>query len=361
MVKIVGAGLAGLASGIILAKNGHEVTIHDKAESVGTVVDDTQAIRNYEHDKDQLEIFREEGIEIKHAKPIYNIIKYAPSGRSMIVHSENSKPIFYALKRGKEDVSLETQLYNQAKNAGVCFHFNSREDIKTTDAEILSTGPIHNNIWAFGGIYKVDRIDPETILFFMNNDYCPKGYIYVAPYGEREVTVAATTFDIKCKLPLLFSKFLKENGVIKEILKDAQLLRYTSGYSYSNVPKTAEVNGKRLAGSIAGFLDPARGFGIKYSIWSGILAAKSIIHNKSYDKLWKSAFEKELIDGMKRRLILEKMENQDYENMILDDKVGITRYEKIPSMLRNKMLQMQIFLEMNKFRRTYDIKKYLTT
>ena len=357
MVKILGAGLAGLSSAIVLAKNGYGVEITEKSESVGTVVDDVQAIRNYEGGGDQLDIFAQEGVILKHANPIHKIVKYAPSRRSMTVHSEISKPIFYTFQRGTHKQSIEMQLYHQAVKLGVNFNFNQTENFYETNAEIISTGPLHNNIWAFGAVYSVSDIDPETILFFMDNNYCPKGYIYLLPYGKKEITIAATTFDTKCKLPSLFSKFLQETPIIKNIIKDAKFLRYTSGYSYSNLPNSAEIKGRKIIGSAAGFLDPARGFGIKYAILSGILAAKSIINNVSYDKLWKDAFGKELQDGLKRRFLLEKMENEDYEKLILNDKISIHKYEKVPSLLRDKVLKIQYLWESEKFRKEYSLDK----
>jgi flavin-dependent dehydrogenase len=357
MVKILGAGLSGLTAAALLAKEGKKAAVHEKAESVGKVVDDVQAIRNYEHDYDILDFFKKEGIVVKHAKPIYKIVKYAPSGKSMTVHSENSKPIFYSVKRGADKSSVEMQMYNKALDNGASVKFDAKEDIKKTDADIVSVGPLYNNIWAFGGVYEVPDIDPETILFFMDNDYCPKGYIYAVPYGKNELTIAATTFDIKCKLPELFSKFTKENKVIKEILDGAKFLRYTSGYSYSNIPISAEINGRRIVGSSAGFLDPSRGFGIKYALWSGILAAKSILDNASYDTLWREAFEKEFLDSMKRRFLLEKMSNEDYEKLILDDEISIQKYDKLPSALRDRLLKMKFSLELRKFRKMYDLSK----
>ncbi|MBS3054067.1 MAG: NAD(P)-binding protein [Candidatus Aenigmarchaeota archaeon] len=359
MIKILGSGLAGLSAAILLRKGGHEVIIKEKAEFIGTVVDDIQAIRNYEHDYDQLDFFSREGITLKYTKPIYSIVKYAPSGKSMTVQSENSMPIFYALKRGKEEKAVDHQLYKQALNSGVKINFNSKEDLTKTDADIISVGPLFHNIWAFGGVYEVKDVDPETILFFMNNDYCPKGYIYLVPYGRKEVTIAATTFDMKCNLAPLFFRFLKENKIVADILQDAKLLRYTSGHSYSNMPETAEINGKKVVGSSAGFLDPARGFGIKYAIWSGILAAKSIMNKVSYDELWRNAFGKDLSESIIRRIFLEKMLNEDYEKMILSDKVSIKKYEKIPSILRKKMMELKISWELGRFRKEYDLQKKL--
>ncbi len=114
MVKVLGAGLAGMAAAIKLAQAGMSVTVLEKRDSVGRTVDDVQAIRNYEHDYDQLEYFRQNGISIIHAKPVTSIVKYAPSGKSMTVQPENGKPLFYSVRRVSGEVSVENQLYKQA-------------------------------------------------------------------------------------------------------------------------------------------------------------------------------------------------------------------------------------------------------
>ena len=354
MIKILGAGLAGLTAAIKLAQAGIDVTVLERRSFIGGVVEDEQAIRNYEHDYDQLEYFLQNGIKINHAKPIFKIIKYAPSGKSMTIHAENGKPIFYSLKRGPDKISLEHQLYKQASDLGVKVVFNSYEELHRTDADIVGVGGLHNNIWAYGSVYADANVEEDTILFLMDSRYCPKGYIYAVPYG-KEVTIAATTFEIGCPLPQLFGNFIKENPVAKNLLDGATFLKHTSGFEYSNIPKTAIVNGKMLVGSAAGFLDPSRGFGIKYALLSGMIAAKAIVEKTDYDVLWKDTFEKELLDGFKRRLLLEGMNNDDYEKFIMDEQISIKRYDKFPEFMKDKLLKLSVMFELEKWRRKYSL------
>jgi len=358
MVKILGAGLTGLAAAIKLAQAGLDVTILEKRDFIGRTVDDHQAIRNYEHDYDQLEYFRHNGISISHAKPISCIIKHAPSGKSMTIQPENGKPLFYSVKRGPDHISIEHQLYKQSLKLGADVVFNSASDLKSSDANIISVGGVYNNIWAYGSVYADANIDEETILFFMDNRYCPKGYIYAVPYG-KELTVATTTFEIGAPIPQLFEKFVSENPVAKDALDGATFVKHTSGFEYANIPQTAVVNGKIIAGSAAGFIDPSRGFGIKYALLSGMLAAQSIIEKTDYDALWKAAFEKELLEGFKRRFLLERMSNDDYEKFITDEKISIKMYNKFPEFMRNELLKLSFSMELGKYRRKYDLKKMI--
>ena len=353
--NILGAGLSGLASGIKLLQSNVEVSIFEKKNSIGQNIDGIQAIRNYENEYDQIEFFNKKGLNFKHFKPIFNIKKFSPSGKCMTVESQNNKPIFYSFKRGEEEISLENQLYKQANELGAKIEFNTNKLPNNKDIDIIAIGGIYNNIWAFGSIYQDIDIDPETILFFMDNNYCPKGYIYFIPFGKSEATVAATTFNKNTKIPKLFDKFIKENKVMKEILDGATFVKHTFGFEYSNIPHSAEINRKKIIGSSAGFLDPSRGFGIKYALWSGILASESITENKNYDELWKNAFEEELLENFKRRFLLERMSNEDFEKWVIEDKISISKYENIPNFLKNNILKIKLSLRLKNWRKKYDL------
>lgn len=356
MVTIAGAGLAGLAAAVALARAGKEVTVLEKHDFVGRAVDDIQAIRNYEHDYDQVDYFRQQGLMIGHHQPIYRIVKYAPSGKSMTIETDNGKPLFYAFRRGPTPRSLEHQLYQQALELGVAVQFNTPVDLRANDAAIIATGGMYNNVWAYGSVYADAAVEKEAILFFMDNRYCPKGYIYAVPYGN-ELTIAATTFEIGCPIPQLFEQFINENPVMQEVLSGATLVKPTAGFEYANIPKTAVIGGKRIAGSAAGFLDPSRGFGISYALHSGLLAAQSIIENSDYDALWKAAFEKELLEGFKRRLLLEKMGNDDYEKFVMDGKISIRAYDKFPDFMKAELMKISFLFELGKYRRKYSLSR----
>lgn len=355
-IKIAGAGLGGLSAAVLLADN-FEVDVFEAKDRVGFPSgDDIQAVRNYGMKNDQFKFFEDNGLSFDFFHPIKKIVKYAPSGKSMVVKSENG-PLFYSFKRGPTSKSLEQQLYAQALGKGVNFSFNSRKSIKGVD--IVSTGAIYRNIWAYGALYKDVSIDQNTIHFFMDNTYCPQGYIYAIPYGKKEVAIAATTYDTTCPLPRLFKKFLIENKVIGELINGGSFVHNTSGYAYSNVPASADINGTKFVGGAAGFVEAARGFGVKYAIESGIYCAKSITEKKSYDSLWKTAFESELLDGFRRRLLLEKFTNADYEMLLQGDEVTIGKYRKIPVPFSEQFDKIKNSYHLSEWRKKYSLEKLI--
>ena len=355
MVTVLGAGLSGLTAAVKLAEAGQKVTVFEKNSFVGGIsIENIQAVRNYDLPFDQFDHFAKNGLKFHSIKPIHKIVKYAPSGKKMEVNS-GDKPLFYAVKRGSDQSSLDYQLYGRSLEFGVKTTFNSANTLG--NGNIIAVNSIFRNIWAYGAMFKGINVDPEKIIFFMDNDYCPQGYIYLIPYGKHEASIAATSFDLSCPLPILFKKFLKENEVVNEAISSASFTRNFSGFAYCNIPETAEIKGKKFVGSAAGFIDPARGFGIKYAIESGMMAAESITKNISYDSLWKKAFEKEFIENFKRRLFLEKLQNADYEKMVTGENINIKQYEKIPTTLAKIMSDIDAAIALKKWQEKYDIKK----
>jgi flavin-dependent dehydrogenase len=352
---VIGAGIAGLSSALHLAKSDIKTTVFEQNNFIGCGGDNFQAVRNYDVDYDFLDYLIKQGCPIKNSKAIYKIVKYSPSGKSMTVSSDG-KPLFYVLRRGPSSDSLDMQLYKYALDSGVKFNFNEKRTLSSAD--IVASGPIFRNIWGYGAVFEGVDVDERTIHLFMDNNYAPKGgYIYAIPFGKDKLTVASTTFDLNSPLPFLFEKFIKENKIVSDLIQSAYKKTYFGGYAYSNVPLTAQIKGVKFVGCAAGFVEAARGFGIKYAIQSGNLAANSLIENKNYDILWKSEFGEELEKGLKRRLFFEKLSNADLEKMILVDKVKVSEYIKIPSVLIDSFKKIGASSEINDWRKKFSIER----
>lgn len=351
---IIGAGLAGLSAASILSNNGVKVNLIERGPSVGELRgQDFQVVRNYGNDLNFLDSLSEYGININHKQPIRKIVKYAPSGKSMEVSSDNG-PLFYAIKRGHDEFSLDRQLCDSLNKKNVEFEFDRNANIS---GDIIATGPILRNISGFGYTFDGIDVDPEKILLFMDNDYAPKGYIYLAPYGKHSASIAAVSFDLSYNLKMLLDRFLEKNKVVSEIIKNYKNKESFSGYAYSNFPETAKIAGKLFVGSAAGFVEAARGFGVKYSIMSGILAAKSILGNLDYDQLWKESFGGELKENLNRHFLLSSLNNKGYEKLLLGEKIGIGQYEKIPESVSSFLKHIIFSKELKAWQQQYSLEK----
>ncbi|MFV2093570.1 MAG: hypothetical protein ACC634_10840, partial [Hyphomicrobiales bacterium] len=75
------------------------------------------------------------------------------------------------------------------------------------------------------------------------------------------------------------------------------------GYANFRLPRTAMQGGHPVIGEQAGFQDALAGFGMRYSLRSGILAARSIIENIDYTTAWHRDLLPLLRTGIANRFI----------------------------------------------------------
>lgn len=337
---ILGAGPAGLSAAIKLLDCGHSVNVIEQTKSIGGFIGlDIQAIRNYGRDEGILTKFRKEGIDFKHANKILKIVKLSPSYKSDIIFSE-SEPLFYTFIRGTNKNSLENQLADKVISMGGDITLGQKG--KISSADIIACGSKFSpEGMIYGAVFENSNFDSNTVLQFLGSRFAG-GYGYIAPYSKKLTTVALTTFS-KQSFGLLekqFENFVKKEKLVVDLLKNASLVHKYAGHGHFNIPDTAVHKNKLFVGGAAGFVDPARGFGIKYAILSGILAAKSINDGVNYDSLWKKEFEGELFDGFGRQLLFQRLKDTDYENMVTGKMMNIKDYQKVPHGVKDILLSI---------------------
>ncbi len=328
-IKILGAGISGLSTAICLAQAGRKVTVYEK-NKVG-FKENISAVRNYDLSINAVEEFGQLGIEINPSNEIKKVVKYSPLYKT---EEFSNKPIFYVLKRGEDEDSLDQQLYRKALSLGVRFSFTSTvEEI----ADVVATGPKQAKIFGYGYMFPKLNIDDESLHIFYNNHVAPKGYVYVLSAGNKCIVLAVSfekhTFKF---LPFNLNQFFKRNKIIKDIIGINKPIKEVSGFGDYDLHETAKYDGRLYVGEAAGFQDASKGFGVRYALLSGFLAAKSILEHKDYDALWKKTFGDELKETFKRRKKLNKMKNEDYDKLVkkmgkkinIDNYVSITRKKK---------------------------------
>ena len=82
------------------------------------------------------------------------------------------------------------------------------------------------------------------------------------------------------------------------------------------LPTTAMRGSRLYVGEAAGFQDCLFGFGMRYGMLSGHLAARALAHGEDYDRLWREAFGRELSVGARNRRLYRLFGNPGYEAMI---------------------------------------------
>ena len=354
---ILGCGLSGLATAITLASNGERVKILEKSKSGGSKFPESiHAFRNYSSAVDELDLIRSRNFSINNMKPIYKIIKFGPSLNPAEMYSRD-KPIFYAVKRGNIKESIDNQLIKQAESLQVDFEFNTKGNCK--NADIIASGSTFATEIGYGRHYKNVDVDEDTIIFFLNDDYAPKGYAYAIPYGKHEISVVTTSFDPLSfnKMSILFNSLVKNIPIFSGLLKNAEVGPEFAKIGFSFLPQTAKVKKMLLVGEAAGFSEADRGFGMHYALESGFLAAKSLIEGLDYDTLWKASFEEELTKAFKRRLFLNKIGNNQYDQLINSgSRTSTEEYLKYKQNQGSKS-EVDINIEIKNLRTKFDITK----
>ena len=254
-IKILGAGPSGMAAAIVLGQAGYRVEIYDMRSDVGgRFNNDYQGIENWSVRLDARDEIERMGINIDDCgQPFYGGIMYNPQFKPVNVKSK--RPLFYLVKRGNGSGTLDTTLEQQALAAGVEFHFNNKAHPEEMD--IVSSGPRYSQAIAAGVTFETAM--PDGAYVILNDELAPKGYVYLL-IASGKATLAT----------VLFEEFPEARG-----------------YGSFGLPRTAVHDGKYYIGEAAGFQDLLFMFGIRYSLVSGFLAAKSIIDGVDYDRAWK--------------------------------------------------------------------------
>lgn len=359
--NVLGAGPAGLSAAICLANKDRKVDVFEETSVIGGHTgNNIQAIRNYGIDEGIIDKIEQVGIKLKQLNPIQRIIKYSPSHRSDEIYS-NEKPIFYTFKRGVEPESLENQLAEQAQEKGANIILGKKA--KVIDCQVIASGSRFDPVGiGYGAVFENSDFDEKTISFFFGNEFVQHGYAYVTPFGKDQITIAITSFNKSdfSTIGKKFKKFISKDKIVKEILRDAKQINRFSGYGHFNIPDTAIHKYKYFVGGAAGFVDPARGFGIKYALLSGAMAAKAIINKEAiYDELWKKEFRQELFEGFTRRMLLNKLKPGDYEKFVKGEKISIKEYEKTPPSIKKMLLNIDGAIKLITWKKQFDFEKML--
>lgn len=284
-IRIAGAGPSGLAAAIVLARNGLNVSVFEQNSCVGRRFNgDFQGIENWTSSDDFLEKLTSFGLEanFKHI-PFHNFVLYNESFRSTQIKSE--KPLVYLVKRGETSDTLDEGLLKQALAVGVKIKFNQK--LHFDKADIIATGPQGRPDGVAKGI-TFDTDFPEFGCATLNQRLSPGGYTYFLSSGGSATLATVLLRDFPRA-----SKCLEET--VKEYenflgIKVPNKIRIWGGRGNYSTPSTAIRSGKLLVGEAAGFQDKLFGFGIRFALTSGVLAAISFIERKNYDDLWKQEF-----------------------------------------------------------------------
>lgn len=298
-VNILGAGLSGLSAAINLAKEGFEVNVFDVRNDSGARFEgDLQGLENWTSEKDILLDLKEMNLKVNfHCNPFKKVI--TTNGEKSF-ETQYSRPLFYLVKRGTMGDSIDQGLKRQAIDAGVKINYNAKF---TGKADITAIGPkIQGKNYAIdkGIVFETDMDDIAVAI--INNEAGYKAYSYLLVskgYG--------------CIATVVFEKFQLVNKCLentKEILTRMFDLKIKNekgvgGFGNFGYPPKLEENGSLFAGEAGLLQDALAGFGIRYAITSGYLAAKATMGECSYTAAINERFSPQLKASIVNRFTWE--------------------------------------------------------
>ncbi len=313
-VEISGAGPAGLAAAVCIAKAGGRAVVHEhNADVGGRFHGDFQGLENWTVNEDVIEELARLGIEatFEHT-PYREFTIFGPEGREYAYRS--SQPLFYVVRRGRQPGTLDASLRDQAVGSGVEIRFNDPSQ-HLAQGGIVAQGPRGSDAIAVGQVFETDMTDGA--FGALSDELAPKGYSYMLVHNGRG-TVASC----------LFQDYHNEK---KYLDRTVEFFRQRVGVRMTNpkrfggtgnflAPRTARKGKLLYAGESAGFQDALWGFGMRYAMLSGALAGRCFTDGRleDYDPRWQERFGGQLRASIVNRYLFEKLGNAGYTALLAD-------------------------------------------
>ncbi|RCS28265.1 geranylgeranyl reductase family protein [Polaribacter sp. WD7] len=336
-VAIIGSGPAGASAAIKLAEKG-----------IATVIIEKETLPRYKtcgggfayRGRREMPFSVEEAVETEFFR-VDAFFKKA----GIHVFSERKQPIISMVMRD----DFDNFLVNKAKEKGITLLENhklqnitfdnditlhtSKGDIKTkfviaadgalsTTAKLAGWKETRLLIPALEYEVKVSSEDFERLSKSVRLDFdaIPMGYGWSFP-KKNHLSIGLASFrKVKVDFKQLYREYLTETLGIKNVLSEQM-----HGFQIPVSPRTNGFVKKNifLVGDAAGFADPLTAEGISNAIFSGIMAAESIIEGnldeKESAKIYNNKLETSLIPELKTGLKLSKLfyENEKIRNFLI--------------------------------------------
>lgn len=311
-LQVVGGGPAGLVAALTVAKAGREVTVSERHSDVGRRFHgDFQGLENWTTQADVLDELVAAGIEPTFAAtPFRECVAFDPSGTQFTFRSRD--PLWYLVRRGAEDGTVDYALKAQAIAAGVDLQFGQAV-ADLPDGGIVAHGPHRADVIAVGYVFETDA--PDGAYAALSDDLAPKGYSYLLICSGRG-TVASC----------MFADFHNEGVYLErtaDFFRDRVGIEFREprrfgGFGNIFAAERARKQDLLYVGEAAGFQDALFGFGMRYALLSGHLAGRAWLDGRPalYDASWSRRLGALMRLAMVNRYLYERLGNRGYAGLM---------------------------------------------
>ena len=278
VVRILGAGLSGLAAATILAKAGKKVEVHDIREDSGARFDgDFQGLENWTSKEDFFDEMRDWGLDPQSFKSTEFRELSLIHPDDVVTTAKSHRIAYRIVERGTDEHCIDQGFKKMALDAGATIHYKSKVD--PSECMIIAAGPKDTSAIAFGEVFKTSY--PNHVAFQLNDKLAPGAYSYL-------IVIDGIGLICTC----LWRKQKNSNRYLNETIAwyenaypelDREPIKRVGGKGDFSIPSTYFANGQYFVGEAGGLQDFMWGFGMRYAVTSGVMAANSILSGSNYD------------------------------------------------------------------------------
>lgn len=311
-VEILGAGPAGLAAALTVARAGGVVTLYERQSDVGRRFHgDLQGLENWTTSGDVLEELEAMGIS-----PTFDFtairegVFFDSDGRERSVRS--GRPVVYLVRRGAGPGTLDQSLKQQALAAGAMIRFGHAPS-RLPEPCIRTPGPGRCDALDVGYVFETDM--PDGVFAALSERLAPKGYAYLL-VCRGWGTVASCLFEDYGNAREYRERTLR----FFERKAGLRMSRARAFGGTGNVRTRPLLRaGETLyAGEAAGLQDALWGFGMRYALVSGHMAGQALLNERpgQYERSFRQRFTGFLQTSVVNRYFYERMGDRGYARLL---------------------------------------------
>ena len=276
------------------------------------------------------------GIQINYTCQLYNeLTVFDANLNKRIIRSQ--RPLFYLVQRGGWPGCLDYGLMEQASRSGIEIVFNKRVD-KLESGGIIGIGPRAADAIAKGIIFNTTMEDIAAAI--LDDKLAPKGYAYLLIHRGKATMATCMFKDFKKEKECFEQTIEAFKNVFPSL--DITDAKEFGGYGNFFFGKPVFENSKYYVGEAAGLQDCLWGFGMRYAMISGYLAARAIIENKDYEALIRDNLIPMQKASLVNRFIFEMLGNNGYRYCI-NYLAGGNAMEKIKRLYNPSFLKTLLY------------------